>query len=500
MEKSNIDELANLAVRRAVIIPAFDIYGEIGGFYDYGPMGTRIKHNIERMWRDFFIEGMGNLEIETTIIAPQQVFEASGHLKSFTDPIAICEKCHSTYRADKLLEEYYEKQGRHADAQALKKAGISEIEKMLIESGLKCEKCGTKLSKVSSFNLMLKTEIGPLGAITGYLRPETAQGIFMDFKRIFNTYGLKLPIGIGQMGKVFRNEISPRRMLIRLREFSQMELEYFFDPEETFDSINGEPVGDSFMQNRINFLTREMQLGGSEKYKEMTIKECMESGAIPNTLFGFLVAKESEFLAKLGFPAESVRFRQALADELPHYSKGNVDVEVLVGESFEEIIGNAYRTDFDLKNHAEHSGTDLAVMNNNKKVLPHVVEISFGIDRIFWSLLYNSLFKDPERGWDVMLLNKHVAPYVASVFPLQKDDKLLEKAAQIYKALKSKGISCTFGASGSIGKRYAKADELGIPYAITIDYQTLEDDTVTIRYISDARQERKRASELDALL
>jgi glycyl-tRNA synthetase len=500
MEKSNIEELANMAVRRAIIIPAFDIYGEIGGFYDYGPIGTRIKHNIEHVWRDFFIDGMGNLEIETTIIAPQPVFEASGHLKSFTDPIAICEKCHSTYRADKLLEEYYEKNGRHEDAQALKRASISDIEKMLGESGLKCEKCGNKLSKVSSFNLMLKTEIGPLGATIGYLRPETAQGIFMDFKRIFNTYGLKLPIGIGQIGKVFRNEISPRRMLIRLREFSQMELEYFFDPEEDFSAINGEQIDDSFLEKKINFLTREMQINGNEKYKQMSIKECMESAAIPNKLFAFLVAKESEFLDKLGFPPDSIRFRQALADELPHYSKGNVDVEVIVGDSFEEIIGNAYRTDFDLKNHAEHSGTDLAIMSNNKKVLPHVVEISFGIDRIFWSLLYNSMFNDRERGWSIMLLSKIVAPYTVSVFPLQKDDKLVEKASQIYKGLKAKGVNCTFSASGSIGKRYAKADELGIPYAVTIDYQTLEDNTVTIRDIKDAKQVRKSASELDVIL
>jgi len=500
MEKSSIDELANLAVRRAVIIPAFEIYGELGGFYDYGPIGARIKHNIEAQWRSTFIEGMGNVEVETTIIAPQQVFEASGHLKGFSDPITVCEKCHTAYRADKLLEEYFNSNGLSNDALQLKKAKPEQLEQMLIKYKIKCNKCGAPLTKVSVFNLMLKTSIGPLGITTGYLRPETAQGIFLDFKRIFTTYGLKLPVGIGQMGRVFRNEISPRRMLIRLREFSQMELEYFFDPEESSIIINNEQINEEFMGTEVNFLTKNDQLSGSEEPKRMSLKECLAEGYIPNKLFAFLVFKELKFLNSLGFEDESLRFRQPLDEELPHYSKGNVDVEARVGDTYEEIIGDAYRTDFDLKNHQEHSKSDLSITNNNKKVLPHVVEISFGIDRILWSLLYNSMFKDSERGWEVLKLNSKVAPYRCAVFPLQKDEKLIDKALSLSKELSAKGIACYYSASSSIGKRYAKADEIGIPKAITIDYQTLEDNTVTIRERDTTKQVRANIGGIDAVL
>ncbi len=499
MEKSTIEELANLAVRRAIIIPSFEIYGEIGGFYDYGPIGTRIKRNIEQEWRKVFIEELGNIEIETTLIAPEQVFEASGHLKNFTDPLAICEKCHAAYRADKLLEEYFEKKGMNEKLSLLKGAKPEELEAMLKDYKIKCEKCGTPLEKVSVFNLMLKTGIGPLGAITGYLRPETAQGIFLDFKRIYNTYGLKLPVGIGQMGKVFRNEISPRRMLIRLREFSQMELEYFFDPDEKPLVIGSKPVGEGFLDHKVNFLSRADQLkGGSQR--SISLRECLDKGYVPNMLFAFLLFKESQFLSALGFPSDSIRFREMLPDELPHYSKGNVDAEARFGDSFEEIIGNAYRTNFDLKNHQEHSGTDMGVLNGTKKLIPSVDEISFGIDRIFWTLLYNSMFKDNERGWEVMLLKKNIAPYRCAIFPLQKDEELVKKAQEVAEQLDKNNAKCYFAVSGSIGKRYAKADEIGIPKAVTIDYQTIQDDTVTIRSIEDTKQVRAKISELNGLL
>jgi glycyl-tRNA synthetase len=500
MEKSSVDDLTNLAIRRAIIMPAFEIYGEIGGFYDYGPIGTRIRHNIITQWRGAFIEELGNLEIDSTIVAPEPVFEASGHLSSFSDPMAICDKCHTAYRADKLLEEYFESKGMHKEAAGLKKLKPDELEQMLKQYNIKCGKCGTALAKVSVFNLMLKTGIGPLEAVTGYLRPETAQGIFMDFKRIFSTHGLKLPIGIGQVGRVFRNEISPRKMLVRLREFSQMELEYFFDPNSDALSINGEQVGDSFLEHEISMLPKSEQEAGSSELKRMSLKQCLEKGYMPNKLFAFLIYKESVFLRSLGFPEQSIRFRQALDVELPHYSKGNIDVEALIGDTFEEIIGNAYRTDFDLANHQKHSGKDMSIINGEAKVLPHVVEASFGIDRIFWSIMYNSMYMDKERGWEVLKLDKRVAPYRCAVFPLQKDDKLVEKALQVSKLLVSNGIPSYYSQSNSIGKRYAKADEIGVPFAVTVDYQTLEDNTVTVRKRDDTKQVRSDIGGLDAVL
>ncbi|MEM0154933.1 MAG: His/Gly/Thr/Pro-type tRNA ligase C-terminal domain-containing protein, partial [Methanothrix sp.] len=307
----------------------------------------------------------------------------------------------------------------------------------------------------------------------------------------FRDGGYKLPLGVGQVGKAFRNEISPRRILIRMREFSQMELEYFFDPDAEGLEINGEAIDESIFSERINMLTAEMQENGSDKkYKPMTIKECLSEGYIPNKLFAFCVYKELNFMRELGFEDGSVRFRQVLKSELPHYSKGNFDMEVEFFGSFEEVSGTAYRTDFDLMNHQKHSGEDMSIINADKKLVPHVVEVSFGLDRLFWTLMGSKLFKDENRGWNVLKLGDYTAPYDYAIFPLQKDDKLREKAIGLRNALISKGIKVFFMQSGSIGKRYAKADETGIRYAITVDYQTLEDGTVTVRDSYDATQKR----------
>ena len=498
MTHQSIEKALNLVTRRGFIVPAFSIYGELAGFYDYGPLGVKIKQRLTNQWRRFFIEQMGNLEIETTIIAPEKVFEASGHLKTFTDPVITCLKCSSSFRADKLLEEYYEKKGNSAMKEKVKQLSFEELGKLIADAGLKCEKCGQPLaeSKIEKFNLMLGTDIGPLNSIKGYLRPETAQGIFIDFKSIFRIYGLKLPVAIGQVGKAFRNEISPRNLLIRMREFSQMELEYFFDPEEDTLVINNRPIRDAFLDSQINLLSVEDQTSNSAiPYADVTIRQALERKIIPNKLFAFVIHQENEFMQSLGFKKDSFRFRQMLSNELPHYSKGNIDLEVKIGDSFEEVAGNSYRTNFDLSNHQTFSGTDLSVMNNLKKVLPHVVEISFGLDRLFWSTIVNAVSNDGKREWDLLLLDKSIAPYDFAVFPLQKDDKLLEKAREVFSLL-SKTKSVYFSISNSIGKRYAKADEIGINSSITVDFQTLDDGTVTVRDIRDASQVRKSISEL----
>ncbi len=494
----NINKALNLALRRGIIIPAFSIYGELAGFYDYGPIGTRIKQKIIEQWRKFFINDIGNLEIETTIIAPEKVFEASGHLKTFTDPIINCIKCKASYRADKLLEEYFENKKNQEKRQKIKQLNFNEMQQLINENKMKCQKCGQdlSLSKIESFNLMLGTNIGPLNGVKGYLRPETAQGIFLDFKTIFRTYGLKLPIGIGQIGKAFRNEISPRNILIRMREFSQMELEYFFDPEENELKINNNSVDDAFLDQKINLLSIADQTDNkSIEYNEITIKEALDTKIIPNKLFAFIIYKEMEFMLHLGFKQDVFRFRQMLSNELPHYSKANIDLEVKLDDNFEEIAGNSYRTDFDLRNHEKYSNIDMNIVNNNKKLVPHVVEISFGLDRLFWANLVNSLYND-KREWDILLLNKNTAPYDFAVFPLQKDEKLMENANQVISLLLQKNYSVYFSMSNSIGKRYAKADEIGINSSITIDFQTLQDKTVTVRDIKDSTQIRKNISDL----
>jgi len=478
------------------LLPSYEIYGELAGFYDYGPIGVSIRHKIEALWRDMFIDNMGNLEVFTSIIGPSVMFEASGHLGTFTDPITKCEKCGSTYRVDKILQAYFIGKKDMQKANDVLKMNNEALANTLHESGLKCEKCGEKLGKVVSFNLMMGTDIGPLGTVKGFLRPETAQGIFTDFKKLARVYGFKLPIGIGQVGKAFRNEISPRKILIRMREFTQMELEFFFDPEEKSLRINGVEIGPNSLTKEVNFLSRDTQENGSQTAKKIKINELVSSGLVPNALMGYLIQIESEFLEAMGIKEGDIRYRQPMKEELPHYSKGNVDVEVLVGNDFEEVVGNAYRTDFDLQNHQKYSKEDMAIMSGDRKLVPHVIEVSFGLDRLFWAMLSGAIYMDDSRGWDVLMLKPRMAPYDYAVFPLQKDDKIMAKAYGINSKLKALKLSTYFSQSGSIGKRYARADEIGIPKAITIDYQTLEDDTVTVRDINDASQIRVKVGEL----
>ncbi len=493
MERQGLEALVNLCTRRGIIMSSFQAYGEVAGFYDYGPIGTRIKHNIENAWRQFFVTSMNNLEIEATIVAPEKVFEASGHLRNFTDPILNCTKCGHSYRADKLLEEHFSKKGDKKSIDKVKHMDAGELSRLVGENRIVCSACGGALSEIGTFNLMMSTEIGPSGRQKGYLRPETAQGIFLDFKEIFRNYGLKLPIGIGQVGKVFRNEISPRNILVRLREFSQMEMEYFFDPEGEM-SISGTNA-DAFDES-INFLSRESQADGKLDAAPTTISVLLERGTIPNRLYASLICMEVRFLSDLGLSRELVRFRELMEDELPHYSKCNIDVEAAVGGGFEEIVGNSYRTDFDLRNHQSSSGKSMEIVNLNKKLIPHVIEISFGTDRLFWSILSNSLFKDADREWGVMILKDIMTPYRYALFPLQKDSKLIEKARQVEHELSKRGIDVFYSESGSIGKRYARSDEIGIPCSLTVDYNTLSDDTVTIRDISDTKQRRIHYSEI----
>ncbi len=491
MEKASFEDLENLAQRRGLVMPAFEAYGELAGFYDYGPIGTRIRNRIESEWRNTFIDRLGNLEISTTIIAPEKVFEASGHLKNFTDPIVNCLKCHASYRADKLLEEYFEGKGDAKKAENAKHLSFAEFDAAIKENGIRCKKCGGELGNAEAFNLMLGTQVGPYGGVRGYMRPETAQGIFLDFKQVFRDGGYKLPIAIGQVGKAFRNEISPRNMLIRMREFSQMELEYFFDPEEDSLEINGDAVDDAIFGEKINVLTSDMQASGSAgAYTGMSISECLENGIIPNKLFAFAVYTEVTFMRRLGYADTEFRFRQVMKDELPHYSKANLDLEVNFFGPFEEVSGTAYRTDFDLSNHQEFSKQDMSVINSSKKLVPHVVEVSFGLDRLFWTLLGCRLFKDDKRGWNVLALSHATAPYDYAVFPLQKDEKLRGIAKEIRSKLLDKGFTVFLSSTGSIGKRYAKADETGIIKAITIDFQTVEDGTFTVRDSTDASQKR----------
>ncbi|MCX8200324.1 MAG: glycine--tRNA ligase [Candidatus Micrarchaeota archaeon] len=469
------EKLFNMMARRAVIIPTSEIYNPIAGFYDYGPVGLLIKRKIVDMWREIFIKEDGFLEIDGSTLLPEIALKASGHVDHFNDPLTECRKCHRRYRADHLLEEAKKIDASHMTNEQMTAA--------IRENGIKCSVCAGELDEVKPFNMMFKTSVGAVdgSSITLYLRPETAQNIFMDFNKLFNTHGAKLPLGIGQVGRSYRNEISPRQGLIRVREFEQMEVEFFFDPSED-DSQYLEQVKDIV----VPLQTREQQRR-KENFDFVSLGSAYENGDIPVRTVAYFMAKEQKLLNALGIM--NFRFRHLMEDETPHYSGGNFDVEIPTKFGWVEVISLAYRTNYDLARHKEFSGKNLEVTFNNKKVLAHVVEPSIGLGRLFWCALEHAYVEDKERGWDWLNLPPRIAPYDAYILPLMKKDNLPEKAKEVYAQLLTM-FDVYYDASGSIGRRYAKADEIGVPYCVTIDYQTLEDETVTVRFRNDGKQAR----------
>ncbi|MEM5815015.1 MAG: glycine--tRNA ligase [Candidatus Aenigmatarchaeota archaeon] len=476
----NVEKIIKIAKKRGFIFKSSEIYGGLAGFYDYGPLGFLMKKKLIDYWRKFFLDE-NIFEIETSIIMPEKVFEASGHLKNFTDPITSCKKCKKVYRVDNLIEE---KLGIFVEGKKPK-----ELDEIIKKSKLKCQECGGELDEVKIFNLMFKTNIGPLEDNFGYLRPETAQGIFINFKNVSVSTRAKLPFGIAQINKSFRNEISPRQWLIRLREFTQAEIEFFFNPEESYENVK------EYENVKIKILTKEAQRKNG-KEEEMTIKEALEKKIIPLDYMAYFIGKEQLFYESLGIPKDAIRFRQILEEETPHYSKGNIDLEIKFDFGWKEVVGNAYRTDYDLKNHSFFSKEDLSyVYPNGKKIIPHVIEPSFGIERSIYAILLYSFIEDKERGWDWFNFVPKISPINIAVFPLVRKNNLPKKAREIYDMLK-KDFNCVYEENDSIGKRYARADEIGVNYCITIDYQTLEDSTITIRERNTTKQIRIKIEDL----
>ncbi len=466
------EKLYNVLIKRAFIIPTSEIYNSIAGFYDYGPIGASIKNRIISLWREIFLKEDGFLEIDGSTILPEIALKASGHVDNFNDPLVECLSCKRRFRADHLIKEALQVDASHMS--------IDELTKTLSESGLQCPECGGKLSEVKPFNMMFSTYVGAVGGTASYMRPETAQNIFMCFNKIFNTYGAKLPMGIGQVGRSYRNEISPRQALIRVREFTQMELEYFFDPDNEGESL--EKVKDTV----VPLQTRQQQRDGKD-FDPVSLGDAYANGDIPLKTMAYFMAKEKRLLNSVGIT--NFRMRYLMEDETPHYSGGNYDVEIPTKFGWVEVMSLAYRTNYDLARHKEFSGKNLEVTVESKKVLPHVIEPSIGLDRLFWCALEHAYVEDKERGWDWLNLPPRIAPYDVYVLPLMKKDGLGEKAMELSKDLMVM-FDIYYNESGSIGKRYAKADEIGVPYCITVDYDTLQNNTVTVRFRNDAKQVR----------
>lgn len=482
----DISKIVSIAKRRGFIFPSSEIYGGLSGFFDYGHVGLMLRKKMEKSWKDFFIKPVDNIfEIETSLIMHEKVWKASGHLDSFIDPLTQCKKCNSSYRADNIIEE---NTGKFVEG--LKPEDLSKIIK---EKKLKCPKCGGALGEAKIFNLMLSSNVGPVSGSLAYLRPETAQGIFVNFKNIMASTRATLPFGVAQSGYSYRNEISPRQWIIRLREFRQTEIEYFFNPDKALAPDK------NLLQTKIPMVTREAQKKDKPESVKSTAKSLVEKKIIPNEIMAYFMAKEFLWYQQLGIPEEALRFRHMKPEETPHYSKGNFDMEIKFDFGWKESVGNAYRTDHDLSTHMKNSGEDFSVVDDGKKVVPHVVEPSFGMDRAMYAVLLYCYREGKERGWEWFEFPASISPYVAGVFPLVNKNGLPEKAEEIYKSLKE-CYDVFYDDSGSIGKRYARADEIGTPFNITVDFQTLEDDTVTLRDRNTTKQIRVKVKELSSVI
>jgi len=495
MEKSKltIDEMATFCKRKGFVYPNSEIYGGISGFFDFGHLGVELKNNIKKEWWSRFVQQRSDIVgIDGSIITNPNVWKASGHVDGFTDILVDCKKCGSRYRADLLIE----------DKLKISTAGMSidSIAKKLIDNKIKCLKCGNELNEPKKFNLMFTTNVGPVNSSssTAYLRPETAQVIFADFKLVQENARLKLPFGIAQIGKVFRNEISPREFLFRMREFEQMEIEYFVHPEKQKECH----CIDEVLDYELYVFSADMQ-NQKKKMEKITIKEALDKKIIKTKWHAYWLAQMHKWFIDLGTDAENFRIRQHVKDELGHYAQDTWDLEYEFPFGWRELQGLSNRTDFDLKQHTEHSKTDLSIFDEEtkKKIIPHVIcEPSQGVERAFLVFMFDAYNYDKSRDNVVLKLHPKLAPTKIGVFPLASNkEELVEKAREIYNELK-KEWTCTYDTSGSIGRRYARADETGIYATITIDFESLEDGSVTIRSRDTTEQIRVKIKDLKEIL
>jgi glycyl-tRNA synthetase len=480
------EKIIELATRKGFWFPSAEIYGGPAGFYDYGPLGVALKQNIIEMWRKNFVEADGMLEIDGAAIMPPKVFEASGHLSSFQDALIECTKCKGIYRADKLIQDVTKK----IVPEAMKP---EEFDKLIKQNKIHCPKCKGELTKVRTFNLMAKTFFGPKDSELMYFRPETCQSIFVDFQKVYNIMRAKLPIGFAQVGLACRNEISPRQSLFRQRQFTQMEAEIFFNPknEDSFEKYD----------KCKKFKVKLALLGKEDKPITISVGEAVKKKIFKSKIEAYYLALLVQFYEWLGIKKENMRLREIGPEEKPFYAKSAWDFEILTSLGWIEIVANHYRSDHDLKSHTNGSGQDLSVIDGEEKVLPWVWEDSFGVDRTVFAVLDNAYNEENVKGETrtVLKLNPKVAPYTVAVFPLVNKDKLPKLAEEVHNELKC-CYKCFYDSSGSIGKRYRRMDEIGTPFCITIDYDSLKKKDVTVRYRDTMKQERVKIKELHTYL
>ncbi len=483
----SIEKLAGFAKKKGFVFPSTEIYGGLAGFFEYGPLGVELKNNIKQNWWKTFIHNREDvLGIDGSIVSSSKVWEASGHLSSFADLLAECSKCKKSHRADHLVEDSL---GINVDG-----LDAEELNKLIEKNNIRCPACNGKLNKINAFNLMFPVQIGAekTQESTAYLRGETAQLIFTAFRNVVDSSRVKLPFGIAQIGKAFRNEISPRNFLFRSREFEQMEIEYFINPSQNKCSL----LEKKHLNLEFFFLSREAQ-AENKSQKQVKMSKLKKNKKI-GEWHAYWLAESYFWYIDLGIKKENLRVREHTKEELSHYSSATFDIDYRFPFGWKEIHGNANRGQFDLGQHQKFSKKSLEIFDeeSKKKVLPRVIEPSFGADRAFLAVMYDAYStKKDEKGNEVVVLKlkPKLAPIKIAVFPLVK--KLSQEARKVYEMLK-KDFICVFDSSGSIGRRYMRQDEQGTPFCITYDFESLEDNCVTIRDRDTTKQDRIKISGL----
>jgi len=565
------EKVIELAKRRGFLWNSFELYGGAAGFYDYAPLGSTLKRRIEQIWRELYVIHEGFMEIETPTIGIEDVFVASGHVGGFSDPLCECKKCGEAFRADHLVDNIVEV----ADA-----LSNTELDKIIKDNDIKCPECGGDLGDAYEFNLMFQTTIGPGGGRPGYMRPETAQGMFVNFQRLLKFYRDKLPFGATQIGKSYRNEISPRQGVIRLREFTQAEAEIFIDPRD-----KTHPNIERFANTPLNLYSQKGQECGT--VEQITIGDALKQGIIAHEFLAYHIALTNHFLQRVGISPEHLRFRQHKKDEMAHYAIDCWDAEIETDRfGWIEVVGIADRTDYDLNAHAKTSKTELSayieydepkmvtsfvvkpnmgklgpafkgkakavadalkaltqeeleqdeitviaddeefvvssdlvefaeetVKVSGETVVPHVIEPSFGIDRILYCTMEHAFNeemvaaqegkegKEPEEESRIVFkLQSEVAPVQVAVLPLMTKSELITPAKEIVALIRDRGLLVSYDDSGTIGRRYRRNDEIGTPYSITIDYESLDDKSVTIRDRDSMNQVRAPIDGIENLI
>jgi glycyl-tRNA synthetase len=478
-------ELGTFFKKKGFIYPSSEIYGGVAGLYDYGHLGTLLKHNFENLWRKYFLGLNDNFyEIETSNIAHENVFRASGHLENFSDPEVHCSKCTFTERADHFVQKTTKERAEGLSPDQL----TNKIKKHKIV----CPLCKSELKAVTALNMMFPLQMGVGNGIRAFLRPETAQSPYVNFKLQYEIQRKKMPLGLALIGRAYRNEISPRNLTLRQREFTQAELQIFFNPAK----ITEHPQFNQIKNLKLQTLMVEDR--AKDKVVERTAEELVKLG-LPQFYVYHLAKIQQFYFEELKIPPEKFRLFQLNDQEKAFYNKYHFDLEIDLAEhGFTEMGGLHYRTDHDLGGHQKISKQSMEIMEEatGEKYVPHVLELSFGVDRNIYALLDLNYRDDKERGNIVLTLPSKTTPFFCAILPLVKNkDEIVHKAEEIYAQLKP-AYSCLYDETASIGRRYARADEMGVRYCITIDFDTLADNAVTVRDRNTTKQDRVKIEKL----